>query len=135
MPKINRPSYRRALLAVLAAVALVPAIGAAPARHLRLERSAPADSSVVEPPAAVSLWFSQVTALNVTRVLVRSAAGDTIPTLGLTREAAAKSPVVAAFRAPLAAGAYTVDWRTMAADGHVVRGTFGFTVKARAAGP
>ena len=27
-------------------------------------------------------------------------------------------------------GDYTVSWRTMAADGHVVRGDFGFTVRA-----
>lgn len=130
-----RHSYRRALLAVLTAVALVPMIGAAPALHLRLERSSPADSSVVEAPTSVSLWFSQITALNVTRVVVRNAAGDTVSTLPLARESAAKSPVVATFRAVLGTGAYTVDWRTMSADGHVVRGTFGFMVKARPAGP
>jgi methionine-rich copper-binding protein CopC len=129
-----RPS-RRALLAVLIACALAPLLGAAPARHLRLERSAPADSSVVPSAIAVSLWFTQVTELTVTRVLVRGAAGDTVPTLALTRDAAPKSPIVAPFKGPLPAGRYTVDWRTMAADGHVVRGTFRFTVRPAATGP
>ena len=104
-------------------------------RHLRLEKSAPADSSVVDSAPSVSLWFSQATELNVTRVVVRGAAGDTVPVLPLTRDRAAKSPVVAAFKSPLAAGRYTVDWRTMSADGHVVRGTFRFTVRPAATGP
>lgn len=131
----NRLSSRRAILALVAACVIVPLLGAAPARHLRLERSAPADSSVVDSAPSVSLWFSQVTELDVTRVLVRGAAGDTLPTLPLTRDKAAKSPIVAAFKAPLAAGRYSVDWRTMAADGHVVRGTFRFTVRPAATRP
>jgi methionine-rich copper-binding protein CopC len=28
----------------------------------------------------------------------------------------------------MAAGTYTVAWRTMAKDGHIARGTFAFTV-------
>lgn len=126
---------RRAPLVLLVALMLVPLLGAAPARHLRLERSAPVDSSIVDSAASVSLWFTQETGLDVTRVLVRNAAGDTIPTLPLTRDAKPKSPIVAAFRGPLAAGRYSVDWRTMAADGHVVRGTIRFTVRTPATGP
>ena len=30
----------------------------------------------------------------------------------------------------MAAGAYTVAWRTMAKDGHVARGTFAFKIGA-----
>ena len=37
----------------------------------------------------------------------------------------------AAIQDDLAAGQYTVIWRTMAADGHVIRGDFGFTVTAQ----
>lgn len=130
---MTKIAFRRApVLAALGLALALSAMGAAPARHLRLERSAPADSSVVDSASAVRLWFSQVTALNVTRVVVRSSAGDTVATKPLTRAAAPKSPVVAAFVTPLTAGAYTVDWRTMAGDGHVVRGTFRFTVKPAA---
>ncbi|MHB1297732.1 MAG: copper resistance CopC family protein [Gemmatimonadaceae bacterium] len=104
----------------------------APGWHLRLERSFPADSSVVAAPKSVQLWFSQATELGVTRVLVRSAAGDTVATSPLRRDAAPRSPIEAPFTGTLAPGAYTVDWRTMAGDGHVVRGTFMFTVRAPA---
>lgn len=133
-------------LIVVAALAIVPLLGFGPPRtvkpdvsamppaspvwHLRLERSSPADSSVVAAPKAVQLWFSMPTEPGVTRVLVRSAAGDTVATGPLRRAAAARSPIEAPFLGTLAPGAYTVDWRTMAGDGHVVRGTFMFTVKA-----
>jgi len=36
--------------------------------------------------------------------------------------------VVAGVKGKMAAGTYTVAWRTMAKDGHVARGTFAFTV-------
>lgn len=124
--------FARAALVLLAVIAVLPLAGARSMRHLRLEKSAPADSSTVDAPTAVSLWFTQSTELNVTRVLVKNAKGDTIPTKALTRDAAPKSPIVAAFRDPVVPGAYTVDWRTMAADGHVVRGTLRFTVRPKA---
>jgi methionine-rich copper-binding protein CopC len=134
----SRPAARVARLACSAAFIVVALAAAAPAhhfRHLRLEKSAPADSSVVEAAPSVSLWFSQATGLDVTRVVVRASGGDTISTLPLTRDAKPKSPIVAAFRSPLPAGSYAVDWRTMAADGHVVRGSFRFTVRPVATGP
>ena len=37
--------------------------------------------------------------------------------------------------ATLAPGGYTVEWRTLARDGHVVNGEFGFTIAAAQAGP
>jgi methionine-rich copper-binding protein CopC len=36
--------------------------------------------------------------------------------------------VIAPVKGKMAAGPYTVAWRTMARDGHVARGTFAFTV-------
>ena len=38
-------------------------------------------------------------------------------------------PVVAKFSAPLADGKYTVTWKAMSKDGHVVNGVSAFTVK------
>lgn len=122
---------RLALAALVATVSLALAGAAAPARHLRLERSAPADSAVVDSASAIRLWFSQATALNVTRVVVRAAGGDTVATRPLTQDRAPGSPVVAELRSPLRAGIYSVDWRTMSADGHTVRGSIRFTVRPR----
>lgn len=101
-------------------------------RHLRLVKSEPADHDTLSvAPSAVRLWFSQRAELRTTRVTVRSATGDTVALGALTRGAGADAPVVAPIvRAP-ADGAYTVEWRTMAGDGHIVRGSFGFTVRGK----
>jgi methionine-rich copper-binding protein CopC len=48
------------------------------------------------------------------------------------RGAESEAPVTAPVTGTLAPGAYSVDWRTMAADGHVVRGTIRFTVRRAA---
>jgi methionine-rich copper-binding protein CopC len=37
--------------------------------------------------------------------------------------------IVLPIRGALAPGAYTVEWRTMAGDGHPVSGRFGFSVR------
>lgn len=121
----------RALAALLPALAL-PLLLAARPFHLRLERSDPADGSTVAPPAAIQLWFSQRTELKVTRVVLRTAQGDTIRTGAAERAATAGAPVRVPVLTPLADGRYAADWRTMAADGHVVRGTIAFTVKTPA---
>jgi methionine-rich copper-binding protein CopC len=104
----------------------------APMLHLQLEKSDPADSSVVTAPDSLRLWFSQRTELSVTRVMLKNASGTTLPLGALVRGAAADAPVTAPVTGALAPGAYSVDWRTMAADGHVVRGTIRFTVKPAA---
>lgn len=97
--------------------------------HLRLEKSDPADSSLVAAPDSLRLWFSQHTELSVTRVALKNASGTAIALGPLVRGAQTDAPVTAAVTATLAPGAYSVDWRTMAADGHVVRGTIRFTVR------
>lgn len=99
-------------------------------RHLRLVKSEPADHDTLSAaPSAIRLWFSQRAELRTTRVTVHSAAGDTVALGALTRGAGTDAPVVAPIvRAP-ADGAYTVEWRTMAGDGHIVRGSFGFVVR------
>ena len=57
---------------------------------------------------------------------------DTVETGTPTLAAADKAPVVVPFSQVPAAGKHTVAWRTMSADGHVVRGTFVFTVRSAA---
>ena len=39
-----------------------------------------------------------------------------------------KLSIAVAVTSPLPAGKYTVTWKTAGTDGHVIRGTFGFTV-------
>jgi len=99
------------------------------APHLHLERSDPAADTVLRAsPAAIRLWFSEGASLPVTRLTLSSGAA-TIATGKPTRAAGAGQPIVFPLAAPLAAGRYTVKWKTMSADGHAVSGTFAFTVQ------
>ena len=99
--------------------------------HLHLVKSAPAaNARVAAAPDSIRLWFSQAPELKLTSVKVTGPGNAAIPLAPLAKGDSAL--VVAAVKAKMAAGAYTVTWRTMSKDGHVVRGTFAFRVGAPA---
>ncbi len=105
---------------LLAATILLPL-------HLKLDKSDPAkDAALSSAPTAVNLWFSQAVELPATKVTLTNSAKQVIATKALQN--AENGAVVAAIDAPLAAGSYTVSWRTMAKDGHVIKGDFDFSV-------
>jgi methionine-rich copper-binding protein CopC len=105
---------------LLAAAILLPL-------HLKLDRSDPSAGATLDaPPAAVRLWFSQAVELPVTKVTVTNAAKETIAVRALER---ATDGAVVAPLPTIGAGRYSVSWRTMAKDGHVVKGDFSFTVR------
>lgn len=129
---MNRPLRSgSALLAVLAGLALTLP-GTAESRdrlHLELSRSAPEAEATVAPPSEIRLWFSQAPQASGTSLrLIQSGQPLEIGELKPDPEDAAV--YVAPVDTPLAPGTYTVAWRAMAADGHVVRGEFPFTVQA-----
>lgn len=98
--------------------------------HLKLKRSFPAkDTVLTSSPDAVRLWLTERSELPATKITVTTDAKAPVATDKVTRAAGADAPIEAKFTAPLAAGRYTVTWKTMSKDGHVVNGTFGFTVK------
>jgi methionine-rich copper-binding protein CopC len=120
------------LLPARSLVALVPLAGLL---HLRLVRADPApNAQVAASPAELRLWLSQRPTLSVTSVRLLDARGAAVPTGPLTMAGDAKAPLVVPVRARLAPGRYTVRWRTMARDGHVVDGSFAFAVTAPAGG-
>jgi methionine-rich copper-binding protein CopC len=97
--------------------------------HLHLVRSAPAANATVSAaPDSIRLWFSQAPELQLTTVKVTGPGTAAVPLAPLAKRDSAL--VVAKVRGRMAAGAYTVAWRTMSKDGHVVRGTFAFKVGA-----
>jgi methionine-rich copper-binding protein CopC len=102
---------------------------ASDALHLRLERSAPAADSVVSPPSEIRLWFSQSTQDGATSIRLIDAAGEPVPTGDIQ---ASEDHSVHHVPVPneLESGRYTVAWRTMAQDGHVIRGDFEFMVRS-----
>jgi len=118
---------RRAAAAAAFAICLVGASAWTAPFHLHLLKSSPpANATVNGAPDSIRLWFSQTPELKVTTVTVTGPGSTSVPLAPLA--SADSATVVAAVKRKLSPGAYTVAWRTMARDGHVARGTFGFTV-------
>jgi methionine-rich copper-binding protein CopC len=98
--------------------------------HLKLKHSFPAKDTVLSSaPDAVRLWLTEKADLPATKITVTGAANAGVPLARPTRGNAADAPIEAKFTQPVGPGRYTVSWKTMSKDGHVVSGTFGFTVK------
>ena len=110
---------------------LVPGLtGAADhlALHFALSGSEPAAEATVPPPEELRLWFTQTPQDN--SVSVRLMAGDALVETGPAMPDSDDDKVyLVATGRTLEEGGYTIVWRGMAADGHVVRGEIPFTVQ------
>lgn len=128
-----RRSFLRTGVLVLASAMLlaVPMVSRADfLPHLKLNSSFPAsDTTLTTAPDAVRLWFSEPADLPTSRVTVHAADGTALKTAAPTREAAANAPLVVSFVSPPGNGSYKVTWKAMSRDGHVVDGSFNFTVR------
>lgn len=114
---------------LVAAALCVPALAATAARHLKLVRSEPtANARLTAAPAQIKLWFSQETQLAVTKVSLVRPDGEPMPLAGLTRGTEKDAPVVAAIPSTLGAGKWTIRWRTVAKDGHPMKGDIPFVI-------
>lgn len=113
--------------ALVAWLLLVLSAGSASA-HTRLERSTPAaGDTLTVSPAELRLVFSQRVAERYTTLTLYSPSGDVIPTGSLRSESAGRAYFVAA-PALTRSGEYRIEWKTTAADGHVITGTIAFTL-------
>ncbi|WP_353267646.1 copper resistance CopC family protein [Gemmatimonas sp.] len=120
---------RLAVPAFVTVLALPLVAGAARLPHLKLKRAFPAaDTTLTTSPDAVRLWLSEPADLPATKVAVTDAAGAPVDVAKLTRGAQREDPVVAKFVTPPKSGKYTVTWKAMSKDGHVVDGKYAFTV-------
>ena len=115
------------LFAAAAAVLAVSAPAAAVLAHARLVSSTPVANATVASPGVISLTFSE-------RMLPAFSSFDLVDAAG--RETAVRATVSedgktlsARVARPLAAGAWTVNWRIASADGHRMTGSYGFTVR------
>lgn len=109
------------------------AVGTAVARrHLKLVKSSPAaDTVLAKAPTVIRLWLSEPAELLATRIALKTAAGVAVKTSAVTRAVTKAAPLEAKIATSLANGAYSVTWKAMSKDGHVVNGTFAFTVGAK----
>ena len=121
--------------ALILAAALLTAVGttataAATAFHFALSRSAPAADATVPSPSEVRLWFTQVAQPGSVAIRLINPGGDAVPTSEPTPDEGDGRVYHVDVAQKLPAGAYTVSWRGIGDDGHVVRGELGFSVSA-----
>lgn len=98
--------------------------------HFDLERSLPEEGTTVHALSSVQLWFTQVPQDSATTVRLINSGGELVETGTLAQDPENKMSFSLPVPETLAAGAYTVSWRSIGADGHVVRGEFGFSKMA-----
>jgi methionine-rich copper-binding protein CopC len=130
---MRRVLSRRALLgaAALAAVAIAPA--PAPS-HAVLVRSSPARRAVLgQPPRRVELVFNERLEAAYSSLSVWSADGVRVDGRDVLVNAA--DPRVLSVGLPeVSPGTYTVRFRVLSVDGHVVESSFPFSVAPRGTG-
>lgn len=105
----------------------VSALSALVAAHTKLEKSDPADgATVTTSPKWVQLFFSEKPDIKISKVEITGPSGKV--ELGPAHSMADKD-IMAAIDRPLDNGKYTVSWQTAGKDGHVLKGSFSFTVR------
>ena len=119
---------RRLVLAGLAALLFRPA---AALGHAVLVKSVPAQrAALVEPPPRVELWFNERLEPAYSKALVTNEAGAQVDLRDVA--VSAEDPRRLAVSLPvLVPGRYTVSFRVLSVDGHVVESKLTFTVKDR----
>jgi methionine-rich copper-binding protein CopC len=116
------------LLAVVAAS--YGSADAAAHLHFGLSKSAPEADAAVAEIEEVRLWFTQVPQDNSVSIRLIDAEGEAMETGDASRDAEDGKVFSVQLNGGLPTGAYTVAWRGIGDDGHVVRGDFAFSVAA-----
>ena len=110
----------------LGAAALVLASASPVAAHSLLLDSSPAAASTVAAPHQLTLRFNNRIEKPLSRLRVVNERGAA-QTLAVLASDGPADRVTAALPA-LAPGAYRVEWQVLSTDGHIVSGSFAFTV-------
>lgn len=94
--------------------------------HTKLKTATPApNSTVTTEMRELTLTFGGRIE-NTSTFRVVDQAGKSITPLTLTRE---EKSITGTLAQPLSNGSYTVDWNVIGENGHVMKGTYSFTVK------
>ena len=99
-------------------------------RHFGLAKSIPDVDSSVQSPEQLQLWFTQAPQDGSVTIRLINAAGDLVQTGEPVRHTEVASLMEVQVGRLLDEGAYTLAWRGIGDDGHVVRNEFGFSVAA-----
>ena len=109
---------------LMTCVASATLFSASALAHTHLVRSNPADKAVLEKsPSAATLVFAE--AVTLTAVKIESAGGVTVTLKPLPSSPAAELSVAMPALGP---GTYTMRWRALNDDGHIMSGVVHFSV-------
>jgi len=111
------------ILSLLSGLVLV-AIGATANAHAHLQKSSPADNSVITTsPSNLVLNFSEAARLTALSIQKGEEPKQDLKPLPTTAARQVSIPLP-----PLTPGTYSVNWRVVSDDGHVMGGTLHFTL-------
>ena len=118
---------RRALMPAL--IASLVLASAAWAFHATLVKALPAiDGTVAAPPTTLTLWFNERPDLALSNIRLRGPDSALVAT-SAPRAGADTMALLTEVRGALTPGVYTVLYRTAGPDGHVMRGSYKFTLQ------
>jgi methionine-rich copper-binding protein CopC len=113
------------IMTLLSGLALV-ALGVTANAHAHLQKSSPADNSVITAsPSNLVLNFSE--AARLTALAIQK---DSEPPQNLKPLPTAAAQQISVPLPPLTSGTYSVSWRVLSDDGHVMAGALHFTLAA-----
>jgi methionine-rich copper-binding protein CopC len=99
--------------------------------HFALSASVPEADSSVPSPQEIRLRFTEVPQENSVAIRLINAAEHAVETGEPAPDPDDGRTVIVSVESTLPTGKYTVAWRGMGDDGHVVRGDFAFSVSAQ----
>jgi methionine-rich copper-binding protein CopC len=113
------------ILSLLSGLVLVM-FGVTAGAHAHLQKSSPADNSVITAsPANLVLNFSEAARLTALSIQKGGESPQKLKPLPTTAAQQISVPLP-----PLTPGAYSVTWHVLSDDGHVMSGTLHFTLAA-----
>ena len=118
----------RSKVSILAAGLLI-ALGATTDLHFALSRSEPEADAIVTSAHELRLWFTEVAQEGSVGIRLLTADSTVVETSQATPDRADGRIYSVAVTNPLGGGRYTVAWRGIGTDGHVVTGSYSFTVR------
>ncbi len=96
--------------------------------HFALSRSAPEADATVPSPSEIRLWFTEEPEEGTAQIRLVEADDAGVHVMDVAQDEEDARSFYIELHGELTPGTYTVSWRGMGADGHVVRDTFEFTV-------
>jgi methionine-rich copper-binding protein CopC len=128
MMKATLPHLRPLLLALLLLTPGGFTFAATTSFHFALTKSVPADEATVRAVPEVKLWFSEVPEDGTVSMHLLDEGGDAVQTTSVAQDPEDPTAFFIRPSNPPPAARYSVAWRGMGDDGHVVRGTLKFNV-------